>query len=271
MRLIPLLLLLPLVCLAQYQSGSRAELPFGLQVARGQAANVESIRFFGEIDGAGITASGEDVWPGPTVQIPIPPDAGEQMTVVSTSAQDAAGGTGIRTLDVFYLDAAGIEREVTITMAGAVGVDLPVADIRWVSIIHARTVGCAGVAVGEISIYRTGDPTRVYDVISIGGNHSLRAAYMVPAGKRLYVTGWHAAGVGGKETKVRLRATSSRQQPYPGVFLFKDVITLKDGGLAVIDRPPMEISPLAIVKVSIWPKVAGAIVSASVDAYLVDE
>ncbi len=54
--------------------------------------------------------TGDDVWSGTATTIPLPPSAGTQMTVVSTSANDTNGGTGINNVEIHYVDANGNEQ-----------------------------------------------------------------------------------------------------------------------------------------------------------------
>ncbi|MCP5016247.1 MAG: hypothetical protein GY938_13390, partial [Ketobacter sp.] len=85
------------------------------EVALGNVAARRFMTALGERDTMAVVVTGEDVWrgnelsPAPTshTSIPHPSASGEQMTVVSEDAGDAAAGTGIRTLRLHYIDAAG--------------------------------------------------------------------------------------------------------------------------------------------------------------------
>ena len=87
------------------------------------------------------TTSGDDVWSGTATTLPIPVSTGVQMTVVSTSGNDAAAGSGIRTIEIHYLDANGNEQIEGVTMNGVTGVNTVATNIRFVNEFYAETVG----------------------------------------------------------------------------------------------------------------------------------
>lgn len=116
------------------------------------------------------------------------------MSVVSTSANDAAAGTGIRTLDINYLDANLAPQLETVTMNG-VGAVLTVAtNIRFIQSVHIATVGSGKVAAGTITISNGGT---TYARVEIGEVRSSCSVRMVPAGKRLIVTSFFAGSSSG--------------------------------------------------------------------------
>lgn len=234
-------------------------------VIAGEISDMSILRGFGERESMGTTATGEDIWrgneltPAPTshTSIPIPAAAGEQMTVVSESANDADAGTGINTLDIHYIDAAGDAQSETVTMDGTTEVDTTATDIRFVQHIHARTVGSAGVADGHVKIYKKGSSGLVYNMIHVGGNMSLVPNRMVPAGKNLLLMGWHCSEAQSKRVAFRLRSTDVDGELLPGVFCFKDVVYL-NGRTMSINGPHALVPSLSIVKISGWPDAIGA-------------
>jgi hypothetical protein len=247
-----------------------------LEIARGLIDNHRAFNGYGERVNVQTTAQGEDLWRGAATTIPLPNQAvGEQMTVVSSANTDgAAGKTGVNTIAIHYLDADGVEQEETLTMNGTTGVDTTATDIKFVQEIHALTVGSTGVSDGDIKIYRKGDAGRIYCMIATGGNMSLVINRMVPANKTLYITGWHLS-VSGKvaqdqQLSVRLRSTDHDGILIPGVFIFKDVVYLKNGAVSIQFKKYIKIPQLSIVKVSAWADVANAECSAYFEGILVD-
>lgn len=243
---------------------------YWIDVAAGNIPGAAPFSFFGERPSATNDTNGEDVWPGVATVIPFPPDVGEQMTLVSTSVQDDAVGTGIRTAMLHYLDASGNEQTETIIMDGTTPVDTVATNIRFVQHIHALTVGSNGVAVGTISIYKFGSASTIYSVISAGGNMALTCSRMVPAGKTLYITEWNASQGKNQTVAIRLRATSDGTTVLPGVFLFKDTRVLQTAPSSGTLNPPLMIPALAVVKVSLWASSNGAHVGASIIGLLID-
>jgi len=237
-------------------------------IARGLYSNASIIRGFGERGSMATTATGEDIWPGSATSIPIPAAAGEQMEVVSTSPQDGVAGTGIITMHVDYIDAAGDAQMREVTMNGTTPVVLPVSDVRFVQRIHAITVGSVGTAVGTITVYKQGSALTIYSMIAIGGNMALVPNRMVPAGKVCVVTHWHATESKNKRCAFRLRSTDEDGILRPGVFLFKDAMYLVNSALSV---PTAFLAPaLSIIKISGWPDASGSEASASWKGVLFD-
>lgn len=152
---------------------------YNRDVSLGNVANEFGFEGFGYKTTA--TPATVDVWDGPTATIPFPPDEGIQMQVVSSSAEDSAAGTGIRSLYIIYLDADGNTQAELITMNGATPVLTTATDIRFLQFTYTATAGSVGEAVGTISIQSVGGVT-TYGVIIPGQNRSISSARMIPAG-----------------------------------------------------------------------------------------
>ncbi len=226
----------------------------------------EELSAFGSRSAVSTATNGDDIWVGTATTLPIPPDAGEQMQVVSTSALDNGGGTGIRTLDIHYIDANGAAKEEIITMNGITAVSTVATNIRFVQEIHAFTVGSNGVAVGTITIFQSGAPATVYTQISPGFNRSLNTARMVPANKVLLIRSWSCSGgaaAGGKTADIRLRITSHHGSLIARVFQGQDNFIIFNTGIFKTFEPPIVVPAFGIVKCTSYATVGGADVQAS--------
>jgi hypothetical protein len=224
---------------------------------------------FGERNSVEAATDGVDIWQGAAERQPLPDSAGEAMVVVSTSVQDAAAGTGAQTLDVHYLDATGAEQVEVVSLTGTTPVALVATDVRYVQFMHSSTVGSRGVAEGDITIYKNGATSTVYNVVKEGGNMSLTSARMVPLGKKCLVDSWHATESKDKKIAFRLRSTDSSGHLHEGVFIFKDAMYLTSDSM---QAGTGFIAPaLSVVKVSGWAPVTGAEASCSWSGTLVDE
>ncbi len=250
---------------------------FLAEVTKGNVNGHSIMIALGERESMGTTATGEDVWrgnelsPAPTshTTIPTPAAGGEQMSVVSESANDTNGGTGVRTLNVHYIDSAGAAQVEKVALNGTFAVDLVATDVRFVNDMYALTVGSNGVAAGHIKIYQKADSGLVYNMIALGGNKSLVPHRMVPDGKVLILESWHAEEAQGKRCAFRIRSTDMNGTTLPGVFCFKGVAYLKQGPSGAL--PLFVLVPsLSIVKVSAWPDQAGAEASTGWMGVLVD-
>lgn len=240
-------------------------------ISGGVAKPLEAVGFRSSISNA---TNGDDIWTGTAITIPIPPSAGQQMQVVSTSVADdgAPVGTGVLTLDIHYINANGLEKEEYITMNGLTPVPTVATNIRFVQDIHTLTVGTNLAAVGTISISQFGAPTTVYSTITPGMNRALNSARMVPAGKVLIIRSFNMSGgaaAGGKSADIRLRSTSDHGAILPvspnPVFLVEDNFLSFNSGTSRIygDNNPIIIPALAIVKCTAFASAAGSDVQAS--------
>lgn len=239
------------------------------QVGLGFAGR-EHLCGYGDRYGASTSAVGDDIWLGTAGVIPIPNQTiGEQVTLVSTSAADTAAGTGVQQVDIHGLDASGLVVSEVVDMAGLTPVNTVRTNWRFIQSIHADRVGTDNTAAGDINCYRTGDATRVYNMLDTGGNMSLSTARMVPAGKQLIITGWSCGATSDKDVIMRLRATSTFEHTLTpsGFFLFKRTVALKNNSVYIPLRPPERIPSLAVIKITAWSSQVGGTISAGWDGF----
>ena len=213
----------------------------------------------GEFEGGKVVTAGVDVCrsydftPDGPDRLYQPDSAGEQFTVISEHAGDDSVGIGVRTLRLYYIDAAGAEQTEDIIMDGVTGVDTVATDIRFINDMHALTVGSNGVSMGNIGVYVKGStiPLTLTQMIGIGGNKSLVPHRMVPLGKKLIIKSWRASEAQGKRCIFRIRSTDMDGVIIPGVFTFKDTIYLNN--TISPDVSMNQIVPaLSVVKVTYW-------------------
>lgn len=216
--------------------------------------------------------NGNDIWPGPSPILPIPPDTGEQMTLVSTSSADSAAGTGIRSVFVHYLDANGNPQTEVVLMNGTNNVNTVATNIRFVQDIHSATAGSNLLAIGSITIFKTGFPSTIYNQILPGTNQSLNTSRMVPAGKVLLITQFNVSG-GSSITRtadVRMRATSHDGILQPRLFHFiDDFIVVNNSTNRRYDYPPV-IPSFGIVKCTSYTATGGIDIQSSWQGLLIN-
>lgn len=160
---------------------------YPIQVARGRISGAQPFGAYGRIKTSG--ASSGLLWPDGTYTFPA--EAGITMSIVSTSDQDKAGGTGMHSVDVHYLTPELEEEVVTVALNGTTPVPIPVAAIRFVQCMH-RISGSK--AAGEIYAYNGANK---YADISTGKLRCSSSLRMVPKGKKLIVTSMYAGIVSG--------------------------------------------------------------------------
>jgi hypothetical protein len=173
------------------------------------------------------------------------------------------GGTGVRSVEIHYLDGAGVEHEEYIILNGATGVLTQAQDITFVNDMYATEVDVdgTGVAVGNLIIHQTGTPTTIYNMIALGGNKSLTCVYKVPSDRTLFVKSWQASvasGAGNKPTVLRLRSTNHHNTIQDGIFIFKDNVYLETSAVQIQFEDYLTIPAGAIIKITGWTLASGS-------------
>lgn len=240
-------------------------------IGRGLIPGHEVFEGYGQRSSCSTAVNGDDVWEGVATTMPIPNQViGEQMTVVSTSAQDGVAGTGILTLDIHGLDATGAVVSEIVVMQGTTPVSTTRTNWRFIQSIHAETVGTNNLAVGDITIYKTGFAATVYNKIVAGGNMSLNSARMVPVGKTFYLKTISYAAAANKSTSIKLRSTTTFENTLTAsnFFLFKDNVFLLNSTITKVFPIPRKYIALSIIKATVYSSVAGGDVSVSYGGWI---
>lgn len=213
-----------------------------VEIARGRVEGSRSIAVTGTLTTSGAVTD-IMIWPGSTVKDPsVAPAGGVQMTLVSTSAQDSAAGTGVRTLRFNYLDANLNPQSEIVTMNGTTPVLTTATNVRWVGELTGLTFGSEKHVVGNITVTNSG--TR-YKYLDAEARATRSTAFRVPAGKRLIVHSLFAgANSGTSAAQVQISFVASVVGNLDGsVDRFEDVgllfrqgtIELQDNTTALAD------------------------------------
>lgn len=153
------------------------------------------------------------------------PTGAESWEVVSASANDASAGTGVRTVQIHYLDNSWLPQVTTVTLNGLTPVSVAaLANCQAIQWMHSLTVGSGGVAAGNISL-RIASAGATHERIAASENQSLSCRYTIPDGYYGIVNQWGAGMATAHSAQVLLRATSTRWTGTlaSGVFLFQDI------------------------------------------------
>lgn len=122
------------------------------------------------------------------------PAAATVMTVSSGSANDAAAGTGARTVAVVGLDSNWYERTEVVTLNGQTAVSTTTSFLR-VFRCYCVTAGSGGVNAGVIyvgtSTVTAGVPANIYTSIAAGEGQTLQSFYTVPGDYDCYAYDYH--------------------------------------------------------------------------------
>jgi hypothetical protein len=199
-----------------------------VEIPRGNVSGATQIAGFGELTTSG-SVTNSVIW-GNGVYT-LPPAAGVQMSVVSSSANDAAAGTGVRTLRIVYLDANLVQQVETVTLNGTTPVTTVATNIRFIIKLIGITYGSLKAAGGNISVSHSGT---TYGYLPTGFIVDSTAVYMPPAGKRLMITGLSAGSSSGSAVaKVIVHIAVSK---YGDVDYSADSIFVPIAGVALQDN-----------------------------------
>ena len=162
--------------------------PFELQVARGQIQGHKTLFKFG--NNSDINGSLETIWSHGGLYSYLA--AASVLKVSSSSSNDAAAGTGARTVTLAGLDASYNEISETVSLNGQTEV-LTTQSFLRVFRAFVVTAGSGGTAAGTIymgtGVVTAGVPANVYAEIPLGANQTQMALWTVPVGNTLYITG----------------------------------------------------------------------------------
>jgi hypothetical protein len=204
--------------------GQATPVSFNRELLIGTLPNSSQFRASGYNEDVGTVR--EDVWEGSGTYV-FPPAGGIQMRIASSSASDAAAGTGARTVMLVYLNASYAPCYETITLNGTTPVNTVATNILRVQDLHVVTIGSGAGNAGVITLANTAGSV-TYSVMGIDINRARSAIYTVPAGKRAFIVSWRAGGVVDAHNNAfawmrnTLRATADwNLQLTPGVFQHK--------------------------------------------------
>lgn len=225
-------------------------------VSKGIIPDHQVVFEFGQRNSLTSAPEGEDIWNGVASVIPRPPDAGELMSITCEDAADDVAGTGVRSVEINYIDAAGDHQTLIVETNGGT-TNIPTVMFRYINGFHGRTWGTDGVAAGHISIHSTATPATIYSQIDAFGNFAPTGNYMVPIGHQLFISNVSVTATGNKSVLIQLRATSSYTGELLEHFIFKRGWELLDAAIAESLSPQLVMPALSVIKASATSVQAG--------------
>lgn len=157
-----------------------------LAVVQGLFQNVSIVNKFGTNSDVDTGSVPEDVWEGGGVYTGFPDTACETMTITSSSASDAAAGTGARTVRVTGLDCSYNQYSETVTLNG-VGNVTTTGSFRRAHTASVQSAGSGGVNAGVITFKHSISTSNIFLSMVVGRNQTNCGAYTVPAGYTAYM------------------------------------------------------------------------------------
>jgi hypothetical protein len=187
-----------------------------------------------------IDTSEETIWPNGTVL--THPASAIAMKVSSDSANDAAAGTGARTIVIEGLDGSYNEVSETVTLNGQTAVNTTNTYLR-INNIYVATAGSGATSAGNIYLgtgtVTAGVPATVYDMMYVGYNRRTTGHYTIPAGYTGYMTAGNltvGATNGNNQVTGRLLTSGTN-----GIPLTTAVVALNSGVANYIFDPAIAI------------------------------
>lgn len=161
---------------------------FSLAVPEGSVTGYYSVNKFGR--NTDVDTAIEDIWDGGGTW--VAPTTARIHNIASTSASDASGGVGARTIQVYGLTSwSSAEVSETVTMSGVSNV----ATSNSYVIIHRMKVltkGATNVNVGTITATAVTDATVTAQINASEGQTQM-AIYGIPSTQTAFVTGYYAS------------------------------------------------------------------------------
>lgn len=164
-----------------------------VDIARGKIEGSIPFGAYGKLVSGGAVTNNV-IWANGTWE--APPAIGVRLSIVSTSIEDSVGGTGIRTVEVHYLDTNLEIQTESITMNGTTAVLTTATDIRFVQCAHMVTFGSTKASVGVITFNNSATAV-TYNQMDAQSNRCSSSARMVPKGKRALIMGLVGSSVSG--------------------------------------------------------------------------
>jgi len=211
------------------------------EIARGNVRGAYPYAAYGKLTTSGsvtdVLLRGQD---GTTLDVP----QGVQLTLVSTSAQDAAAGTGARAVVVEYLNGNLDYSFELVVLNGTTPVTTVANDVRWVQAVHVATVGSGAKATGDITVSHNATQ---YLKIMAGDRTSHNSFTRVPRQRRLFITEMYAGSSSGSSaSRVVVEAVSTQinglDQSETGLYYKVAGIALQDDSTTLSLTAPFPIS-----------------------------
>jgi len=216
------------------------------EVARGNVRGAYPISSYGRlISGSGVTQQLVRDIDGTVLNVP----QSVQMSIVSTSANDTAVGTGCRSIIIEYLNGDLDLSYELVTLNGLTPVTTIATDIRWVESVYLATAGSGKVAAGNITVSNGGVS---YGRITAGQRQMHSSFYRVPRSKMLYISSVYAGSASGNaDSSVIIELATTQinglDQQETGLFYTFAGIALQDSSTTLSLNAPLPVGSGHIV------------------------
>lgn len=211
-----------------------------INIARGRYPGAQLFSAYGERTTAG-QETNYPIWPdGATINTAA---YGTAITIQSTSANDAVGGTGIQSIHVHYLQQDFTDTQKVIELDGITPVPLSDPKFLFMQCIHVNAVGSGGKAAGLITVSASGT---IYSEIPVGELRCSSSFRMVPKGTQLYIdnaVGSSVSATADTTTIMRIVASQIETHYYRNPLIFVPHASVGMQNSAVSAEFPTSLGP----------------------------
>lgn len=208
------------------------------QISRGALApGFSPIGSSGVVRNVDINTAPQDVWGGgglfPYLSVAT------ALEAVSSSANDTAAGTGVRTVVVSGLDADWNPVTAVLALNGT-SATAPTAPMLRVNAFRALSCGSVGTNAGDITLRAVGGATQAF--MRAGDGQCLRSVLSVPAGFTAMLEEGFVAIIrpGGNEyAEIQIKART-----LPGPWITRNVFSVHSGGQSTFAFAPRVVGSL---------------------------
>jgi len=207
------------------------------QVAFGSVPGINSV-FINGNNGA-ITTTFEPIWPESAAYTPLA-TAMSTPYIASSSANDAAAGTGARTVRVTGVNTSYAAFTEDLTLNGQTSVNLVTTNVLFINSITVLTAGSGFTNAGIIRIgtgvNTAGVPAVVHAHMAAGFSKTQTAMYFVPANKTLLLRNLTASSYGVTAAQTVQVVADKYTNPVPDKVYTREFIgTINQGGSSVFN------------------------------------
>jgi hypothetical protein len=200
----------------------------------------------------------------------VSPTTYRTMNTVSSSANDASAGTGMRTMEITGVTLNGVESEV-ITLNGTTPV---VSTKQYACILESEgeTWGSGLANAGNITSTASTDAT-VQNVIPIGFNEAYSGVFMCPVGYKAYLLAWGVDFQNITSTTL-LDCVLLKKNGFGGGWQYEDFTALYASGTSSKDvdyKGGLLIAAGRFIKTQVTSSITGSDVQVNYDILLVQD